>query len=62
MAKYYEKVITGMNINRIKEMPSKEVCKVTSTAKGHNMSPINAMMITKPPETTTSRKASLTFS
>lgn len=44
MAKYYENIMTGMNINRIKQMPSKEVCKVSTNEKV-NFSPINAMMI-----------------
>ena len=34
-----------MNIHRIREMPSKEVCKVNNPDIKRNMSPINAMMI-----------------
>lgn len=34
-----------MNINKIREMASKEVCKVSDEQIKGNMSPINAMMI-----------------
>lgn len=50
-----------MNINKIKEMPSKEVCRISTTMRSNNMSPISAMMITKPPEITGSRKTSVSL-
>ena len=45
LARYYEKSITEMNVNKIRRMPSKEICKVTNPDIKNNMSPINAMMI-----------------
>jgi len=40
-----------MNISKIRDMPSKEVFKVSDQHIKSNMSPINAMMILQPPKT-----------
>lgn len=49
MAQYYEQQISSMNIKRIREMPSKELCKIvnpnTSYVCDSSISPIKAMMI-----------------
>mmetsp|Transcript_42417 Transcript_42417/g.40663 ORF Transcript_42417/g.40663 Transcript_42417/m.40663 type:complete len:181 (-) Transcript_42417:1029-1571(-) len=50
LARYYERSISQMNINRIREMQSKEVVKVSDQDIKRNASPINAMMIVQPPK------------
>eukprot|EP00347_Sterkiella_histriomuscorum_P016203 403354091 len=54
MALYYEQQKSSMNIRRIREMPSKELCKINNPSPFNNacetsISPIKAMMISKPP-------------
>ncbi len=55
MASYYEMQIASMNVRRIREMPAKEVFKVMNPNDDINLlndssvSPLKAMMISKPP-------------
>lgn len=54
MASYYEMQISSMNVRRIREMPRKEVFKITNPNEDamlfsdSSVSPLKAMMITKP--------------
>lgn len=50
IAQYYERQLSSMNINTIREMTSKEICKINNPNRvnSNSISPIKAMMIQKP--------------
>ena len=66
MAAYYEHQMSGMTAKKIKEMPSKEVFKVSNPndvrLNEASKSPIKAMMICKPPEDSNHKNSSHSYS